>query len=580
MKLFSWLAVVILLNIIFSWTTNLPQNIGDDVPAGKLKSLSYAPFRDGHDPMLEIFPNEKQLDEDLALMGQVTHNIRTYASAEGTMPLIPDLAKKHGLTMLQGSWLGASKGDDAIKTAKLKAKNELEIAELIRSANEHPDVVKRVLVGNEVLLRGDLEPEELIDYIRQVKRAVKQPVSYADVWSMYMKYPELIKEVDFITIHILPYWEDEPISVTDAPAHIERIYKQVKKEADSIAPNKPILIGESGWPSGGKQRGLSVPSVLNEAQFIRAFIKVATDNNFDYNIVEAFDQPWKAAFEGTIGAKWGLYDSSRQQVFPLTGKVLENSRWCKIFAGTTVLFVTIIAIFRKELVGLDTIRLISFLAITQLLSMLFVSQATTLWTTSYMDFQRFQTLFILSFNMMFAGFMLQRIIAVLTKQTPAPKLAKRLYYCLLAIVIFGLYKTVILAWNGRYVDFPTVVTQIMVMSLIAMVAINRFIEKMPLVNCVNLTALLGYIPSKPTCLKRVSYWLIGVSIALLIGESYSFMVSRDFIMAYPSIVNRLATAILFTFVNTQLLLWLASLTVLAIPFFISGNTNVTEKSLT
>jgi hypothetical protein len=71
-----------------------------------------------------------------------------------------------------------------------------------------------------------------------------------------------------------------------------------------------------------------------------------------------------------------------------------------------------------------------------------------------------------------------------------------------------------------------------------------------------------------------------MTVVLLIGESCSFMVSRDFIMAYPSIVNRLATAILFTLVNTQLLLWVASLGVLATPFFISGNANITEKSLT
>ncbi|MDD5229325.1 MAG: exo-beta-1,3-glucanase [Methylococcales bacterium] len=569
MKLFSWLTIVILLNSLFTFVTNLPKNVGDDVPAGKLNSLSYAPFRDGQDPMLGSFPSAKQLDEDLALMGQVTHGIRTYASAEGSMPLIPDLAKKHGLTLLQGGWLGA-----------LKADNAIEMEELIRSANAHPDVIKRVIVGNEVLLRGDLEPEELIEYIRAVKRAIKQPVSYADVWSMYMKYPELIKEVDFITIHILPYWEDEPIAVSDAPAHIERIYKQVQKEADAIAPHKPILIGESGWPSGGKQRGWSVPSVVNEAQFIRALIKVANKNGFDYNIVEAFDQPWKAAFEGTIGAKWGLYNTSRQQVFSLTGKVVENPTWCKTLAATTVLFLIIVALFRKELVGLDVTRLISFLAITQLLSTLFVSQGTTLWTTSYTDFQRLQTLFILSFNVLFASFMLQRIVAVLTKQTPEPELAKRLYYCLLAVIIFALFKTAILAWDGRYVDFPTIVTRLMVVSLVALAMINFFIEKLSLTRSMTLTTLLGYVPSKPTCLKRVSYWLIGMTVALLIGESYSFMVSRDFIMAYPSIVNRLATAILFTLVNTQLLLWVASLGVLATPFFISGNANITEKSLT
>ena len=570
MKLLSWLTVVILLNVIFSWATNLPQYVGEDVPSGKLKSLSYAPFREGHDPMLEIFPNESQMDEDLELLGNVTHNIRTYASAEGSMPLIPDLAKKHGLTVLQGAWLGSVKADDSVKSAKLKAKNDIEIAELIRSANEHPDVVKRVLVGNEVLLRGDLEPDELIEYIRLVKKAVKQPVSYADVWSMYMKYPQLIKEVDFITIHILPYWEDEPISVMDAPAHIERIYKQVQKEADSISPNKSILIGESGWPSVGKQRGVSVPSVLNEAQFIRAFIKVATKNNFDYNIVEAFNQPWKAAFEGTIGANWGFYDGSRKQVFPLTGNVFEHLNWYKALVVTTILFIGVITIFRKTLTGLCTIRLLTFLVITQILGNLFVSQGETLWLTSYTHFQRAQTLFILSFNTIAVRFILQRIINILAKQATNTELAKRLYYCLLLIIAFTLCKTAILAWDGRYVNFPTIVTQLMVAGLISLMIINRFVEKMSFVVSVNLTALLGYIPSKPSCISRVFYGLIGLGILLIIGESYSFMVSRDFIMAYPSMIDRLTTAISFTLTNTQLLFWLVSLSILAVPFYVSG----------
>jgi exo-beta-1,3-glucanase (GH17 family) len=569
MKLFSWLMLVILLNGLFSWATNLPQNVGDDVPAGKLKSLSYAPFREGHDPMLEIFPNESQMDEDLALLGKVAYNIRTYASAEGNMPSLPNLAKNHGLTMLQGGWLGSYKANTPEKSAKLKAKNDLEMAALIRSANEHPDVVKRVIVGNEVLLRGDLEVDELIAYIRQVKAAVKQPVSYADVWSMYMKHPELIKEVDFITIHILPYWEDEPISVADAPAHVERIYKQVQQEALKIAGDKPILIGESGWPSGGKQRGFSVPSVVNEARFIRDFIQVATQNNFDYNIVEAFNQPWKAAFEGVIGAKWGLYDSSRQQVFPLTGKVFENPSWLKLSAASSILFLGIIAIFRKGLTDLCTKRLLIFLGVVQVLAMLFVSQIDTLWTTSYTDFQRSQTLFILSFNVVFVSFVLQRIMSVLSQQTTSAKLSKFLYFSLLVVIVYAAFKTAVLAWDGRYVDFPTAVTQTTVFSLIALALINRM--------SVNLTTLFGYVPSKPSCLKRVSYSIVGLSVLLVMGESYSFMVSRDFIMAYPSMANRLATAVLFTVSNTQLLLWLASLIVLAIPFYASGK--MTESHL-
>lgn len=579
MKISSWLTVVILLNFLFSWATNLPQNVGNDVPAGKLSSLSFAPFREGHDPILEVFPEATQIEEDVALMGKVTRNIRTYASAEGSMPLIPNLARKHDLTMLQGAWLGSYKADTPQETEKLKAQNELEIAQLIRSANENPDVVKRVIVGNEVLLRGDLEPEELISYIRKVKQAIKQPVSYADVWSMYMKYPQLINEVDFITIHILPYWEDEPIAVEDAPAHIEHIYKQVQEEAKSIGTDKPILIGESGWPSGGKQRGFAIPSVVNEAKFIRDFIQVANKNGFDYNIVEAFNQPWKAKLEGVIGAKWGLYDSSRQQVFPLTGKVLENPHWQFQFIVSTILFLGVVsAILKTPVRTLNTPYLLSFLLIVQILAVLFVSQIATLLDSSFTSFQRLQSGLILGFNSVWTYLLIQRLVDILTQQKTAQTVVNRLYYGLLVVVTYAMIKTLILAWDGRYVSFPTVVTQLQVVGLISLFSIELMQQKMPCSDRLHLTTLLSYVPRKPSHIPLVAYFLTGLSILLLIGETYAFMASRDFIMAYPLFSQRLQKAILFTLGNQQLLLWLLSLGVLAAPFFVSGKTRKSADS--
>lgn len=579
MKILSWLTVVILLNFLFSWASNLPQNVGNDVPAGKLNSLSFAPFREGHDPMLEIFPDAKQIEEDVALMGKVTRNIRTYASAEGTMPLIPNLARKYGLTMLQGAWLGSYKADTAQKTEKLKIQNELEIAQLIQSANENPDVVKRVIVGNEVLLRGDLEPEELISYIRKVKQSIKQPVSYADVWSMYMKYPQLIKEVDFITIHILPYWEDEPIAVENAPAHIERIYKEVQEEAKSIGAEKPILIGESGWPSDGKQRGFAIPSVVNEAKFIRNFIQVANKNGFDYNIVEAFNQPWKAAFEGVIGAKWGLYDSSRQQVFPLTGSVFEKPHWLFNFLISTILLLGVVsAIFKTPISNLSTLKLLSFLIIVQLLAALFVAQIATLLDSSFTHFQRLQSGLILGFNGVWTYLLIQRVIDIFTKQKTEQTVVNRLYYGLLVVITYAMIKTLILAWDGRYVSFPTVVTQLQVVGLIALFAVQLMQTKHPFSDHLHLTNLLSYVPRKPSHIPLVAYFLTGLSVLLLIGETYAFMVSRDFIMAYPLFFERLKTAILFTVGNQQLLLWIASLAVLAAPFFVSGKTRKSADS--
>lgn len=558
MKILSTATLIILLSGLFGWLSNLPQDAGEDVPEGKLNSLSFAPFREGQGPMDAIFPTPEQIDADLRLMGEKTHSIRTYASAEGTMPVIPALARKYGLTMIQGAWLGG-----------VKTGNKLEVDELIRSANANPDVIKRVIVGNEVLLRGDLPPEELINYIREVKKAVKQPVSYADVWSMYMKYPELIKEVDFITIHILPYWEDEPIAVDDAPAHIERIYKHVQQEADSIAPHKPILIGESGWPSAGKQRGWAVPGVVNEAKFIRGLIKVANANGFDYNIVEAINQSWKSELEGVVGANWGLFSVDRKEVFPLTGKVYENPDWYKGLLVSIALFLAAVAIFRKPLQNLPAIPMAGFLVCLQVLAVLWVSQAEFLWYTSYSDWQRLFTAIITGLNAAVGGLIMQRTYGLLSGQAADLKKGAWLYTLYIMFAGFAVFKTFCLAINGRYISFPIVATIIPVAGIFALMLTRYVLERQW--RAIEFNSLIGNVNTKAHQDKWMAYALVASGVALLAGETSAFMQSRDLILAHPDFAGRIGLSLIFTVSNLQLISWLGCLVVLALPLLFSGH---------
>lgn len=558
MKIISFAVLIIVLNGLGMWLTNLPQDVGLDIPEGKLNSLSFAPFREGQGPVQGIFPTPEQIDADLTLMGQKTHNIRTYASAEGSMPVIPELAKKHGLTMLQGGWLGTDKD-----------KNKIEIAELIRSANAHPDVVKRVIVGNEVLLRGDLPVDQLIGYIRQVKRAIKQPVSYADVWSMYMQHPELIKEVDFITIHILPYWEDRPITVEEAPEHIQRIVKNVRQEADAISPNKAILIGESGWPGAGRQRGWSVPSVVNEAKFIRALIKVANDNGFDYNIVEAFNQPWKSAMEGVVGANWGLYSMDRQEVFPLTGAVYENPQWHKGLIASIIIFLIVTLRYWQALQSLSSVRLLVFLGLLQVLSVLLVSQMHTLWYTSYSDSQRLQTSVTVGLNILIGGLIMRRSYTLLANQDSSPKFSEFLYTLYGLFGVFALYQTYQLAMEGRYLSFPTVATYIPVVGLVGLMVVRAVTESRWTWQAMGISQLLGDMNPKALQNRLMGGAFLLVGLALIVGETHAFMVSRDLITEQPEFWTRLRVCLTFALTNCQLLGWLASLTVLAVPLLIN-----------
>lgn len=544
--------LVFLVHAGLSWFLNRPQDAGVDVPSGKLMSLSFAPFREGYSPLEETFPLVEHIDEDLRLLADKTHSIRTYASLGGLEP-VSALARKYGLNMIQGGWLGYGYID-----------NQKEMAALIKSANENPDVVKRVIVGNEVLLRGDMDVDRLIGYIRQVKSAVKQPVSYADVWSMYMKHPQLIKEVDFITIHILPYWEDEPVSVEHAPEHLEIIVKQVEDEARDLAPGKPILIGESGWPSAGRQRGMAIPGVVNEAKYIRDMIQVVNRHGFDYNIVEAFNQPWKSNLEGVVGANWGLLSADRQPVFPLTGPVFENPDWVMHFAASVLIWLSIVAVCFTKIDFASLPRLMAFLVITLLFSVCLVWCAHFLWYTSYSFFQRAYTVLMVIANIALGALLIQRYLDILNGLTGNETLANRLKSGYLFFILLALFKTYALAVNGRYLSFPLEQFAVPALGILSLMLCQWLVRG----GGRGFDQLCGWSFQGQSD-RLIAYFLIIAAIGMIIGEVHAFMVGRDFIQAHPQLSDGLLVALRYTLYNRQLLAWLACLLILAWPFWSS-----------
>lgn len=550
-------ALIMLLCSGILWLANLPRDIGLDVPEGKLNSLSFAPFREGHNPIAGKFPTEAEVDEDMRLMADITHGIRTYASAEGTMPLVPGMARKYGLQMIQGAWLGYLKKD-----------NEKEVVELIRSANANPDVVKRVIVGNEVLLRGEMPPEELLGHIRRVKAEVSQPVSYADVWSMYMKHPELIREVDYITIHILPYWEDEPIPAEQASAHIENIYRLVRQEADAIAPGKPILIGEAGWPGAGRQRASAVPSVVNQALVVRGLIHTAAANGFDVNIVEALNQPWKSILEGVVGSNWGLYSSKREKVFALTGPVREDPHWHWKLLSALGLFALGSALAWGRLKTLAVGKSAVYLCILMTVCALWVFDGAFLWYTSYSDAQRGWAVAVMLFNLGFAGLLMQRIGQVFAGRH-CGELCVALISTLYGLLVgFVLYKNYNLALHGRYISFPLAETSVAVFALAALVMVHSAGQRG--LRIPGLYGLLGREGKAGPGLRLAGYALPLSVLGLFWGEGRAFVLSRDFILAHPDVTDRVRIAAGYVFGNTQLVTWAVFALIIALPALARG----------
>ncbi|MBU1230476.1 MAG: hypothetical protein KKA55_04995 [Proteobacteria bacterium] len=309
------------LNFAFWWLQGRPQDIPDAVSADgrpRVKSASFSPYRAGQSPFGASF-TRGQLEQDMAVAAKVVTRIRTYSNTNQFAP-VPELAQRHGLKVILGAWVGAS-----------LESNEKEIAGLIKAANEYPGAVERVVVGNEVLLRREITPELLIDYIRRVKAAIRQPVTYADVWEFWLQYPKVAAEVDFITIHVLPYWENTPTALDHVIAHMLEAHAKIA----AAYPGKPILIGEIGWPSAGRVRRDAVPGRVAQARFVREIINTAHERGIDYNIFELFDEPWKFGQEGTVGGNWGLLDTERRAKFSLRGPVSEKPYWLLAFALST-----------------------------------------------------------------------------------------------------------------------------------------------------------------------------------------------------------------------------------------------------
>src|SRR3954469_13264263 len=327
---------------------NLPRAPID--PNAKLQCVSYAPFRDAQTPLVPATHiGAEQIAQDLAQLAKITDCVRTY-SIENGLDQVPGLAAKVGLRVIQGIWLGSN-----------RLKNLAQISTVVGLTKEYPGVITSVVVGNEVLLRGEMTTADLTATIRSVKAQVAVPVTYADVWEYWLRNREIYDVVDFITIHILPYWEDFPIRAKYAAAHVDAIRKRM-----AVAfPGKEILIGETGWPSNGRMRDAALPSRANQARVVSEILDLAKSENFRVNLIEAYDQPWKRQLEGTVGGYWGLIDSEQREVKYPPGEPISNYPFWKLQMAAGM--VLSLLVFGAALLTLRrrpwTPRLVSWIAV-------------------------------------------------------------------------------------------------------------------------------------------------------------------------------------------------------------------------
>ncbi|MCO5120457.1 MAG: glycosyltransferase [Burkholderiaceae bacterium] len=278
------------------------------VATGPIHGLAYNAYGRWDSPIAERYPSEADIDADMALLATYTDRIRTYTSGE--FPMIPELAQRHGLKLTAGVWLDHRFGN-----------NQKEITAVIRAAQS--GAVERVVAGNETILHNIFTVSELTDQLRALRRELRVPVSTAEPWHVWMRNPSLVDAVDYITVHLLPYWEGVPADGGAVDYAMQRL-EQMRKRF----PHKHIVIGEIGWPSQGDRFDGVSTSPAAQAQFLREFLaRVQNDPSIDYFLMEAVDQPWKAANEGRVGGYWGMLHADRTEKFSFDGPLFADPSW-------------------------------------------------------------------------------------------------------------------------------------------------------------------------------------------------------------------------------------------------------------
>jgi exo-beta-1,3-glucanase (GH17 family)/cellulose synthase/poly-beta-1,6-N-acetylglucosamine synthase-like glycosyltransferase len=320
MRIPTAIAVVSVASLLFWAALNRTLDAPDW--QGRFEGVSYNPSGIYNRAELEQVAEER-IRGDLTLLRQWTKNVRTYSVDRG-LDAVPRIAQEIGdLEVSLGIWLS----EDV-------AYNEAELARAIPLINAYPDVIRRVFVGNEVVLRGELSADAVATYLQRVREAVPETVEvgYADVWSTWLKYPNLALASDFVGAHLLPYWEG--VRARDGERYIRDRMRLLK----NTFPGRNIVIAETGWPSEGRTKGGSSASPATESYFLRQFLHLAADRGYDYYVIEAFDQPWKQAQEGAVGAYWGIFDALGNPKLNLAGELSARPDWY-LFASAAVALV-------------------------------------------------------------------------------------------------------------------------------------------------------------------------------------------------------------------------------------------------
>ncbi|PWG04958.1 glycosyl hydrolase family 17 protein [Polaribacter aquimarinus] len=335
-------------------------------------AISYGGYRENS---REIQPTIKELKEDLKILSAMGIRIlRTYnvqpklPHAANVLKAISELKKedpKFEMYVMLGAWIDClnawtdKEPDHNIESPQ----NEGEIARAVALANQYPDIVKVIAVGNEAMVKWAtsyfVQPSVILKWVNHLQNLKKKGELSKDLWitssddfsswgggdeSYRVKdLEDLIKAVDYVSMHTYPYhyshyapdfWkipEDEQ-NLSDqekidkamlrALEKSKQLFKDVSDYVKSIDSTKKIHIGETGWAtiSSGHygENGSRATDQYKQGLYYKHMREWTNKEGISCFYFEAFDEQWKDA-NNPLGSEnhFGLINLKGEAKFPI-----------------------------------------------------------------------------------------------------------------------------------------------------------------------------------------------------------------------------------------------------------------------
>ena len=285
-------------------------------------AICYSGYREGQNPREAIYPSYEEIKEDLMLLADNWKFLRLYDCGPHAEIVLDVISKESfdfkimlGVDMAAEMsnphcpW-GAEFSEQTLRDNRQA--NSVQIEKLITLAQQYPQIISSVSVGNEASVdwTDHMVPVQcLVEYVRFIRSNIKQPITFCENYVPWTyKLEPLVAELDFISIHTYPAWEYR--TMADALEYTKQNYYSV---ADHY-PDKPVVITEAGWTTTSNGRGIEKWNASEELQtaYYHQLLEWTNQEKILTFVFEAFDEPWKGSDHPEEPEKhWGFFRVDR-----------------------------------------------------------------------------------------------------------------------------------------------------------------------------------------------------------------------------------------------------------------------------